>query len=424
MAPDPCNPCDCIPGNIPNDTFKQMVMQALCQLVAGGGIAENVVVTESALPDGAATAAKQDDQTALLTTIDADTAALAGTVAGSEQQVDIVAPLPAGTNAIGKLAANSGIDIGDVDVTSVIPGTGTTNLGKAQGGLPAGGDVGMAIFAVRNDGLASGMGSAGRYMSISANQYGALFTVPAYGLIPTATTMQSAAVANGNGTSLTVNGFSTAVLNVVASVAMAGGTTVNFEGTVDGTTWVSVLANRIGTSQLTKSTLSPGDFEINCAGYTSLRARISSYSAGTITVKGYTIALAGANKATTPASVDPAIYDSKTSGFTTAQTGTALWTPASGNRVALTKVTIGTGGTTAGRVIIWFGASGDTTYTEGTDQCVFDGEFAPSATARPGAILCPAISAILAKNTDYVLRVTTDAGITVRISCDGYEFTA
>jgi len=39
-------------------------------------------------------------------------------VSGSEAQVDVVAPLPAGTNAIGKLGANSGVDIGDVDVLS------------------------------------------------------------------------------------------------------------------------------------------------------------------------------------------------------------------------------------------------------------------------------------------------------------------
>ena len=38
---------------------------------------------------------------------------------GSEMQVDIVASLPAGTNAIGKLSANDGVDIGDVDVTSL-----------------------------------------------------------------------------------------------------------------------------------------------------------------------------------------------------------------------------------------------------------------------------------------------------------------
>jgi len=41
-------------------------------------------------------------------------------ISGSEMQVDVVGALPAGTNAIGKLAANSGVDIGDVDVTSSV----------------------------------------------------------------------------------------------------------------------------------------------------------------------------------------------------------------------------------------------------------------------------------------------------------------
>lgn len=45
--------------------------------------------------------------------------------------VDIASALPAGTNAIGKLAANSGVDIGDVDVLSLpaIP-AGTNAIGK------------------------------------------------------------------------------------------------------------------------------------------------------------------------------------------------------------------------------------------------------------------------------------------------------
>jgi hypothetical protein len=59
-----------------------------------------------------------------------DLAALGGAVSGTEMQVDVVAALPAGTNAIGKLAANSGVDIGDVDVT-------TTSLDDAIAG-PAG----------------------------------------------------------------------------------------------------------------------------------------------------------------------------------------------------------------------------------------------------------------------------------------------
>lgn len=41
------------------------------------------------------------------------------TTPGTTNGVQVNAALPAGTNAIGKLAANSGVDIGDVDVTSV-----------------------------------------------------------------------------------------------------------------------------------------------------------------------------------------------------------------------------------------------------------------------------------------------------------------
>lgn len=61
----------------------------------------------------------------LLGTIDADTSSIAtdagtiaGAVSGTEVQVDVVAALPAGTNAIGKLAANDGVDIGDVTINN------------------------------------------------------------------------------------------------------------------------------------------------------------------------------------------------------------------------------------------------------------------------------------------------------------------
>lgn len=95
-------------------------------LLVNLGANNDISVTSSALPTGASTAANQttiighiDGLEGLLTTIDADTSALAGCVAGTEVQVDIVGALPAGTNAIGKLAANSGVDIGDVDVVSL-----------------------------------------------------------------------------------------------------------------------------------------------------------------------------------------------------------------------------------------------------------------------------------------------------------------
>lgn len=98
------------------------------------------------------------DAVALLTTIDADTGgiltsvqALDNAISGSEMQVDVVGALPAGTNAIGKLAANSGVDIGDVDVTSIVPGTGATNLGKAEDGAHTSGDTGVQMLGVRTD---------------------------------------------------------------------------------------------------------------------------------------------------------------------------------------------------------------------------------------------------------------------------------
>lgn len=114
---------------------------------------------------GVSTAANQttiighlDGVEGLLTTIDADTSnistkidTLAGAVSGTEMQVDVVGALPAGTNAIGKLAANSGVDIGDVDVTSIIPGTGGTNLGKAEDAGHTTGDTGVYNLGVRND---------------------------------------------------------------------------------------------------------------------------------------------------------------------------------------------------------------------------------------------------------------------------------
>lgn len=116
-----------------------------------------VVVSSSALPSGAATAAKQP---ALGTagTPSADVITVQGVTSMTALKVDgsavtqpvsgtVTANLAAGTNAIGKLAANSGVDIGDVDVTSVsgnvtvVQGTATNLKAQAeayQGGTAVG----------------------------------------------------------------------------------------------------------------------------------------------------------------------------------------------------------------------------------------------------------------------------------------------
>lgn len=90
------------------DSIKTAV-ELLDNAISGAEMQVDVVT--SALPSGAATEAT-------LGSIKTAVELLDNAISGSEIQADIVAALPAGTNAIGKLAANSGVDIGDVDVTS------------------------------------------------------------------------------------------------------------------------------------------------------------------------------------------------------------------------------------------------------------------------------------------------------------------
>jgi hypothetical protein len=71
----------------------------------------------------------------------------------------VQATLEAGTAAFGKLSANSGVDIGDVDVTSVTPGTAASSLGKAEDGAHASGDVGVMALAVRQSSPANTSGT-------------------------------------------------------------------------------------------------------------------------------------------------------------------------------------------------------------------------------------------------------------------------
>ena len=104
------------------------------------------------------TIATDDDGVAHLATI-------AGAV-DTQLQVDVVAisgqsdgtyigdikfgeSLPAGTNAIGKLAANSGVDIGDVDVTSI--SAGTNIIGKVSHDITGGADGVKTVSSAGTD---------------------------------------------------------------------------------------------------------------------------------------------------------------------------------------------------------------------------------------------------------------------------------
>lgn len=107
-------------------------------------------------------------------------------------------------------------------------------------------------------------------------------------------TLQSGATANGNGTAINVLGLSAAMLTVNCSVACSGGTTINFEASEDGTNFTAITGQQLGTSTLATTVLNQGTtptiWELNAAGLQQLRARISGYSAGTITVTAHVIA--------------------------------------------------------------------------------------------------------------------------------------
>lgn len=111
-----------------------------------------------------------------LTIDNAHLTSLGGAIAGTEVQVDVVGALPAGTNAIGKLAANSGVDIGDVDVTSVVPGTSATNLGKAEDAGHNSGDTGVMALGVRVDSPNATVAAAGDYHYVATDLVGGVRT--------------------------------------------------------------------------------------------------------------------------------------------------------------------------------------------------------------------------------------------------------
>lgn len=117
----------------------------------------------------------------------------------------------------------------------------------------------------------------------------------------------------------------------------------------------------------------------------------------------------------------PAAQIWKSFATTGTESGTDIWTPASGKKIAITHIEINIGGTTGGIVTLWFGASGDTSYTAGTDQPVgAPWEVAPSATVKPFKHISPA-KPIIAATADHRLKITTSAGVTVKGVAYGYE---
>lgn len=116
----------------------------------------------------------------------------------------------------------------------------------------------------------------------------------AQGLWAQTFTFHTSVVTNANGTSADVRGFPLVDIQVQGITTA----TINWETTIDGTNWDAVRAMNTETGAIATTATADGQFWVPPGGKRQLRARISGYSGGTITVKGFGV--------TSPASVNMA----------------------------------------------------------------------------------------------------------------------
>jgi len=102
--------------------------------------------------------------------------------------------------------------------------------------------------------------------------------------------MQSAAGATGNGTAI-----DTALLSHLSmQVSGTFSATVTFEATVDGTNWVSLQVSNVTNGAVSTTATAAGIFTCSVAGLAKVRARVSTWVSGSVTVRGFvTQAVAG-----------------------------------------------------------------------------------------------------------------------------------
>lgn len=103
--------------------------------------------------------------------------------------------------------------------------------------------------------------------------------------------LQSAAVATGNGTAVSVGGgtdggFTVLGLQVVGITTA----TITVEGTIDGTNWVALMVENLNSGAKATTITANGIYRLVCSGLCQVRARISAWTSGTIYVTGLRVA--------------------------------------------------------------------------------------------------------------------------------------
>ena len=92
--------------------------------------------------------------------------------------------------------------------------------------------------------------------------------------------LQNAVVATADGASMPVTKYTTVALDVTIATTA----TVTFEGSVSGAAWTSIACTAINTGVTTTAPTATGLYQCNVAGLSAFRARVSSWTAGAVTV--------------------------------------------------------------------------------------------------------------------------------------------
>ena len=93
--------------------------------------------------------------------------------------------------------------------------------------------------------------------------------------------IQAAATAIGNGTSFHVRKWAVTVFSVTETFEG----TITFEGTVDGANWSSIQVHNLSNGNVSTTATATGLYGCNVLGLGDVRARISAYTSGTISVE-------------------------------------------------------------------------------------------------------------------------------------------
>ena len=95
------------------------------------------------------------------------------------------------------------------------------------------------------------------------------------------TALQNATTADGDGKYLDCDGIASAGVRISGTFVAD----VNFEGTVDDSDWFSLTASNVEHTEIRSIATQRGNYEIDVSYLSQMRARISDYANGTVTVE-------------------------------------------------------------------------------------------------------------------------------------------